>query len=81
MTYGRELHVVPVFCLFCVALRSILRGALCFKVFSVLLVFFLSPLSIVITSLLEEGAGLCASRAFVCFARVLFLFLSLARGF
>ena len=27
---------------------------------------FFSPFSIVISSLGEEGAGLCASRAFVC---------------
>ena len=30
--------------------------------------------SILITSLGEEGAGLCASRTFVCFARVCFFF-------
>ena len=31
------------------------------------LVYFFSPFSIVITSLEEEGAGLCVSRAFVLF--------------
>ena len=53
--------------LFCVSLLFILRGALCFKVFpcSLSSCFFIS-LSIVITSLGKEGAGLCASRAFVC---------------
>ena len=55
------------FFLFCVALRFILRGAPCFKVFPCSLSScFVIPFSIVITSLGEEGAGLCASRAFVC---------------
>ena len=51
----------------CGSLRFILRGASCFKVFSCSLssCFFIS-FSIVITSLGAEGAGLCASRAFVC---------------
>ena len=59
--------VVPVLFLFCVALCFILRSASCFKVFlcSLSSCFFIS-LSIVIASLREEGAGLCASRAFVC---------------
>ena len=53
--------------LFCVALWSILGGASCFKVFPFSLSSrFFSPFCTVITSLREEGAGLCASRAFVC---------------
>ena len=73
--------VVPVLFLFCVALWFILRGASCFKVFpcSLSSCFFIS-FSIVITSLGEEGAGLCASRVFVCLflhvlVSVIFLFL------
>ena len=59
--------VVPVLFLFCVALWFILRGASYFKVFPwSLSSCFVIPLSIVITSLGEEGTGLCASRAFVC---------------
>ena len=44
-----------------------ITGASCFKVFPCSLpsCFFIL-FSIVITSLGEEGAGLCASRAFVC---------------
>ena len=62
--------------LFCVALWFILRGASCFKVFPCSLsLCFVIPFSILITSLLEEGAGLCASRALVClFCTCLFLF-------
>ena len=60
--------VVPMLFVCCVALWLILRDASCFKV--VFLCFLSScvviPFSIVITSLGEEGAGLCASRAFVC---------------
>ena len=43
-------------------------GASCFKVFpcEALASCFFILFSIVITSLGEEGAGLCASRAFVC---------------
>ena len=36
--------------------------------------------SILITSLGEEGAGICASRTFVCFARVRFYPFSLPLG-
>ena len=63
----RSKAVVPVLFLFCVALRFILRGASCFKVFlcSLSSCFFIS-FSIVSPSLEEEGAGLCASRAFLC---------------
>ena len=68
--------------LFRVALRFILRGASCYKVFrcSLSSCFFI-PFSIVITSLGEEGAGLCASLAFVClyvlvFVSFLFLLVS-----
>ena len=52
--------------LFCVALWFILRGASCFKVFLCSLSSsFVIPFSIMITSLGEDGAGLCGSRAFV----------------
>ena len=48
-------------------LYLILRDASCFKVFPCSLSScFVIPFSIVITSLGEEGAGLYASRAFVC---------------
>ena len=59
--------VVPVLFLFCVAFWFIRRDASCFKVFpwSLSSCFFI-PFSIVITLLMEEGAGLCVSRAFVC---------------
>ena len=63
----RSKAVVPVFFLFCVALWFILQDASCFKVFPCSLSScFVIPFSIVITSLGEDGAGLCASRAFVC---------------
>ena len=58
---------VVVFFLFCVPLWFILWGASCFKVFPCsLFSCFVIPFSIVIISLGKEGAGLCASRAFVC---------------
>ena len=67
--------------LFCVALWFILRGALRFQVFpSSLSLCFVIPFSIVITSLGKKGAGLCASRAFVCFVRVRFCRFSLPLG-
>ena len=63
----RSKAVVPVLFLFCVALWFILRGASCFGVFPFSLSScFVAPFSIVITSLGEEGTGLCASRAFFC---------------
>ena len=62
--------VVPVLFLFCVALWFILWGASCLFLPCSLSSCFFSPFSIVITSLKGEGAGLCASRAFVYFARV-----------
>ena len=63
----RSKAVVPVFFLFCVALWFILRGASCFKVFPCSLSSsFVIPFSILITSLGDEGAGLCDSRAFIC---------------
>ena len=76
----RSKAVVSVLFLLCMALWFILRGASCFKVFPCSLSScFVIPLSIVITSLGEEGAGLCASRAFVFVLYVLvfviFLFL------
>ena len=53
--------------------EDLLRGASRFKVFPCSLSScFVIPFSIVITSLREEEAGLCASRAFVCFVRVSF---------
>ena len=57
-------------------------GASCFNVFpcSLSSCFFIL-FSIVITSLWEEGAGLCASRAvFVCFVHVSFCHFSLPFG-
>ena len=62
----RSEAVVPVLFLFCVALWFILRGTSCLVLPCSLSSCFFSPFSIVITSLGEEGAGLCASRAFVC---------------
>ena len=59
--------VIPVLLTFCVTLWLILRGASCFGVFSCSLYScFVIPFSIMITSLGVEGAGLCASSAFVC---------------
>ena len=53
--------------LFCVALWFIPRAASCFKGFPCSLSSYsFIPYSIVITSIGEEGAGLCASSAFVC---------------
>ena len=55
--------------------------ASCFKVFPCSLSScFVIPFSIVITSLGEDGDGLCASRAFVCFVRVSFCPFSLPLG-
>ena len=72
--------MVPVLFLFCVALRFILRGALCVysKVFPCSLSSWLFvPFSIVINSHGEEGACLCASHEFVClFCRCCFVFFS-----
>ena len=54
---------------------------ICFKVFPCSLSScFVISFSIVITSLEEEGAGLCASRAFVCSVRVSFCHFSPPRG-
>ena len=67
----RSKAMAPVLFLFYVTLWFVLRGASCFKVLPCSLSsWFFIPFSIVITSLGEEGAGLCAARAFVCFARV-----------
>ena len=61
--------------LFCVALTFVLWGAACFKVFPCSLSScFVIPFSIVITSLGEEGASLCASRAFVLYLLVFVIF-------
>ena len=55
------------FFLFCVVLWFILRAVHVSKSSRALLTSsFVIPFSIVITSLGEEGAGLCASRLFVC---------------
>ena len=73
--------VVAVLFLFCLALWFIRRGASRFKVFPCsLFSCFVIPFSIVITSLGEKGASLCASRAFVCFVRVSFCQFSLPLG-
>ena len=68
--------------LFCVALLFILRALHVLKSSRALFFScFFIRLSIVITSLGEEGTGLCASRAFVCLfvlyvlVFVIFLFL------
>ena len=80
-TPGSSKAVVPVLFLFWVALRFVLRGTSCFKVFPCSLSScYVIPFSMVITSLGEEGAGLCASRELVCFVLyvlvfVMFLFL------
>ena len=73
--------VVPVLFLFCVACWFILRDASCFKVSPCSLSScFVITFSIVITSLGEEGAGLCASRAFVCVVLVSFVIFSFDLG-
>ena len=63
----RSKAVVPVLFLFCLALWLVLRGASGLKLLpcSLSSCFFIH-FSIVVISLGEEGAGLCASRAFVC---------------
>ena len=56
-------------------------GFTCFKVFACSLSScFVILFGIVIASLGEEGAGLCASRTFVCFVRVSFCHFSLPLG-
>ena len=68
----RSKAVVPV--LFCVALWFIPRAAKCFKFSHALCPRFSVCFSILITLLGEEGAGLCASRTFVClFCACMFL--------
>ena len=62
----RAKALVPVLFSFCVALRFILRGVSCLVLPCSLSSCFVSPFIIVITSLGEEGASLCVSRAFVC---------------
>ena len=52
--------------LFCVALSFTLRGASCLVLPCSLSMCFFYHFSILITLLREEGAGLCAYRAFVC---------------
>ena len=82
VVYAADLSkaVVPVLFLFCMALWFTLWGVSCFEVSTCSLSsFVVIPFSIVITSLGEEGAGLCASRAmFVCFVRVRFCRFSLS---
>ena len=64
--------------LFCVVWWFILRGAPSFKVCPCSLsACFVIPFGIVITSLGEDGADLCASRAFVLYMLVLVIFLFL----
>ena len=59
-------------------LNSVQRAASCFKVFPYSLSScFVIPFSIVFISLGEEGAGLCASRAFVCLFCIFVIFLFL----
>ena len=69
----RSKAVVPVLFLFYVALWFILKDASCLVLSCSLILCFFSPFRIVITSLGEEGTGLCASRVFVYFARVIFV--------
>ena len=61
--------------------RFILRGASRFKLFPCSLSScIVIPFSTLITSLGDEGAGLCASRAFVCFISVSVCHFSLPLG-
>ena len=62
----RSKAMVPLLFVFYVALWFILWGASCLVLPCSLSSCFFSALSIVITSLGEEGAGLCTSRAFIC---------------
>ena len=62
----RSKAMVPVLFLFCVALWFILRARDVLKSSRALCPHVSSLFSILITSLGEEGAGLCASHAFVC---------------
>ena len=62
----RSKAVVPVLLLFFVALWFVLRGTSCLVLPCTFSLCFFRPFSIVVTLLGEEGAGLCASRAFVC---------------
>ena len=62
----RSKAVVPVLFLICVVLWFVLEGSSCLVLPCSLTSCFVSPFSIVITSLGVEGAGLCASRVFVC---------------
>ena len=57
--------MVLVLFLFCVALWFLLRGVSCWVLSCPLFLCIFSSFSIVITSLGEQRAGLCASRAFV----------------
>ena len=81
VVYAAYHSKVVVLVVFLVALLFILWGASCLVFPCSMSSCFFSPFSIVITSLGEEGAGLCASRAFVCLFVlhtlnfVLFLFL------
>ena len=65
-TIDRSKAVVPMLFLFCVALLFTLRDASCLVLPCSLSMCFFCPFSILITLLGEEGAGLCAYRAFVC---------------
>ena len=77
----RSKAVVSVLFLFCVALWFLYYRRFMFVSIPVLFSsYFVIIFSIVITSLGEEGAGPCASRAFVCFVRVSFCHFSLPLG-
>ena len=65
-TTDRSKVAVPMLFLFCVALQFTLRGASCLVWPCSLSKCCFCPFSILITLLGEEGAGLCAYRAFVC---------------
>ena len=72
--------VVPVLVLFFVALWFILRGVLFYVCFTLFVLVFFSPFSIVITSLKEERATLSVFRAFVRFVLVWFCWFPLPLG-
>ena len=75
MSTGKIFGVVLILCGFVVYTT----GRFTFSSLSELFVLVF-PFSIVIKSLGKKGAGLCASRAFVCFVRVRFCRFSLPLG-
>ena len=64
-TTDRSNAVVPMLFLFCSLVVSITRHFM-FGLALLFIYVFFRPFSILITLLGEEGAGLCAYRAFVC---------------